>query len=85
MTNADQLVIYCICSCTYHNHLAVIRIQNMIRITQQGGWNIIFLCYFFYNVYYRTCICIYKYLHISPQIHSISVMINWCSYFYKIS
>ena len=60
---ADQFIIYCICSYTYHNHLAVIRIQNMIRITQQGGRNIVFLCYCLDNAHYRTRICIYKYLH----------------------
>ena len=84
MTNADQFIIYCICSCTYYNHLAVIRIQHMICITQQCGGNIIFLCYFFYNTYYRARICIYKYLHFSSNLLS-SALINWCSYFYKIS
>ena len=63
MANTDQFIIYCICSCPYYNHFAIIRIQNMIRITQQCSWNIIFLCYCLNNTYYRTCICIYKYLH----------------------
>ena len=63
MTNADQFIIYCIYSCTYHNHIAVIRMQNVICITQQCGGNIVFLCYCLYNVHYRTRICIYKYLH----------------------
>ena len=84
MTNADQFIIHCICSCTYHNHLAVIRIQNMIRITQQCGGNIVFLCYCLDNVHYRTRIRIYKYLHFSSNPLS-SVVTNWCSYFYKIS
>ena len=45
---------------------------------------LLFLCYFFYNIYYRTCICIYKYLHFTSNLLS-SAVINWCSYFYKIS
>ena len=63
ITQLDQFIIYCICSCTYYNYLAAIRIQNMIRITQQCGGNIVFFCYCLDNIYYRTRICIYKYLH----------------------
>ena len=37
MANANQLIIYGICSCSDNNYFAIIRSQHMVRITQQCG------------------------------------------------
>ena len=63
MTEIDQLVVHCVRAGTNHDHLAVIRVQDMIRVAKQCRPDMIFFCDFLHDTHDRAGIGIYKYLH----------------------
>ena len=63
MAETNQLVVHCIRAGTNHDHLTIIRIQDMIRVAKQRRPDMIFFCDFLHDTHDRAGIGIYKYLH----------------------
>ena len=58
LTDIHQLKINCIRSGSHSDHLAIIRLQNMICVTQQRNRYSFFPCHLLREPYNRTSICI---------------------------